>query len=223
MLAVQQIDRALKRLYNIESSHCAEDFLIFHKPIISLKNAGSKDLSGALFIRGADSLLDDPESSLDLGIYLSSSVRETLHNFHLWVSPWSVEQLNAFCVACEEVSHFHYLLYNVNKSRPISQFELELQGEVDKFVLSLFSHFDVSSRPQEKFEFLMSQLFEQFRLISSLEESQRRRYLEANCFARRFVQKLKKYFSETHDFSKIIHQTRRFYQSDLATKMSSLL
>ena len=48
------------------------------------------------------------------------------------------ENLDPFCVAAEEVSHFVYLFFCARAARQVTQLELELQGEVDKYLSSVF-------------------------------------------------------------------------------------
>jgi len=222
MRAVRQIDRALKRLYNIETALCAEEFLIFQFPSISKKQIASKELQGALYIRkGTDEQAGD-EPSVDLGIYLSPEVRQILESFSDWSSPWTLEQVKAFSVACEEVSHFHYLVFNLERKRPISEFEIELQGEIDKFLLMYFCESLGHKAGLTKFETIFEQLFINYRLADCLNEIQKQRYLDASLYAKKFFQKMKRYLGEGGSVNEMLKQTRMFYNMDLASKISFL-
>ena len=46
--------------------------------------------------------------------------------------------LGPFCTLTEEVSHFLYLLFCARSSRTVTELELELQGEVDKYLTAAF-------------------------------------------------------------------------------------
>ncbi|NQW43798.1 MAG: hypothetical protein HQ462_00150, partial [Deltaproteobacteria bacterium] len=81
MLALTQIDQALKRLYNLETNHCAEHFLLPSPPDRYLKKVASKDLQGALYIYSYDTDKLIKEQTVDLGIYLSNGVEEELKTF----------------------------------------------------------------------------------------------------------------------------------------------
>src|SRR6185295_5914830 len=46
--------------------------------------------------------------------------------------------LGPFCTLTEEVSHFVYLLFCAHAARSVTELELELQGEVDKYLSATF-------------------------------------------------------------------------------------
>ena len=222
MSAVRQIDRALKRLYNIETPLCAEKFLVNYFPIGTKKQIASKDLEGALYIQQSSVTQESEEPSVDLGIYLSERVRRELKSFPSWQSPWTLEQVKAFSVASEEISHFHYLVFNLERNRSVSEFEIELQGEIDKFLLLFFCESFSGKSGESKFEELFERLFINFRLANSLNEIQRQRYLDASIYAKMFFRKLKRNLAQKRRVSLALKQTRFFYQMDLANKMSFL-
>ena len=199
---VRKIDRALKRLYNLETGYRAEDFLLSKPPA---EGVGNAELHGTLYVRGAD-------NDLSVGIYLSPGVAEGLADFGRWQYPWKREQTAAFSVATEEISHFLYLLYHAETGRGVSQLELELQGEIDKFVLAYFAG-------ASTFEQLFEQLFYRFRLAESLSLEQKDRYLEANRLARLFIRRYGRYLSSTRTYEKAFRLLRRFYRLDSSEKI----
>jgi hypothetical protein len=220
MRAVRQIDQAIKDLYHIETQLCAEDFLLFHFPLSLKQGVPSKSLQGALYVRNSHPNHQEPE--VDLGIYLSPPVREELTTFNDWGKHWTTAQLNAFCVACEEISHFHYLIFNLERNRPVSEFELELQGEIDKFLLVFFAHYSDGRSEIERFEQIFIQLFEEFRLSPGLSELQKQRYLDASQYAKQFFRKFKEHLIDERRRLNFFSKTRQFYQMDLARKIEFL-
>lgn len=223
MRVVSQIDRAIKKLYNIETSLCAENFLIDSFPDKSIRKVSSKNIEGALYIKQNSPKMDSEDTSIDLGIYFSPGVYEELRNFPRWNHPWTLSQLQAFSVVCEEVSHFHYLIFNLSRQRPVSEFELELQGEIDRFILMFFCEDGIEKNGTRKFDELFEQLFFNYRLASFLTDTQTQRYKDASIYAKRFFQKMKSSFSEREKFSDMLKQARLFYGYDLADKVSFLL
>lgn len=220
MLVVQQIDRALKRLYNINTQYCAENFLITQLPVLNQKKAGSKDLKGALYIHCCDSNSENDEPIVDLGIYLSEEVRSDLESFGSWELPWNHRQLQAFAVAAEEVSHFHCLVYNLERNRPVSQFELEFQAEIDKFFLLFFSDCISTQDKLNKFDLLFQKLFFDFSLIQSLSGEQIERYRDATLYARKVIREIRKDLIRKGSLERAILIGRYFYQQDLAGKVA---
>ena len=222
MTALSQIDSALKNLYNIESKFCAENFLITDFPVHAIKRAGSKDFEGALYIQQNSSQPIDQEISVEIGIYLSNSVREQLETFTAWVTPWSLDQLKAFSVASEEVSHFHYLIYNLARNRPLTEFELELQGEIDRFLLLFFSKPFSQNSFKTNFEDIFEQLFCNYSFAKRLTKAQRQRYADASSYAKRFCQKMKGLLTERESLPHALKQSRIFYDMDLNHKIAFL-
>lgn len=91
----------------------------------------------------------------------------------------SVDQgsIDGFCVALEGVSHFVYLTYS-SQRRPVSLIELELQAEVDKFLVL---------RLQFAIPNLVEVLFERVRFDERLPAELLDRYKVANDRARRYA------------------------------------
>ena len=92
--------------------------------------------------------------------------------------------LGALCTATEEVSHFLYLLFRAASGRAVTQLELELQAEVDKylnavFLLSLQNEGAVSARLREL-------LFQRYRLDERVSPERASRYRAASGLAYRY-------------------------------------
>jgi hypothetical protein len=224
---VRKIDRALKRLYHLEEAYRAEDFLI-KEPYFEARTAAvgsgrvltvAADFSGALFLKsGVD------REDLALGIYLNTSVWKELSTFRSWRSDgWSLRQLGAFVVAAEEVSHFHYLLHHASRGRSVSQLELELQGEVDRFVLTFYANLDGVADPRDMFARLFEQSFQDFRLADHLSEEEKTRYGDASHFGKLFVRKCERYLVGTKPDPRGFEMLRRFYRLNVTDKVSFVL
>jgi hypothetical protein len=212
--AVRQIDRALKRLYNLESQYRAEDFLL-SRPVSSQSKVGNADLRGALYVRGE-------AQELSLGIYLSEAVTHHLSTFKAWRHrKWSRDQIGAFTVATEEISHFHYLLFHATNSRQVTQLELELQGEIDKFLLTYFATRHLSEDFPTVFEALFEQIFYRFHLADHLSAEEKTRYTDANSLARRFIRKQVRWLTgKDPHHEKSLGNLRRFYRVGAGEKIS---
>lgn len=207
---IRKIDRAIKRLYNLEHPLAAESFLIT-QPI--LPSTGQ----GAFFIQA------HKHDELEVGIFLASEVRQHLSKLKRWNSiQWDVPQLGAFAIAAEEVSHFNYFIHHRSVGRAVSQLELELQGEIDKFLLTLFSGHSVLKAPEfaAKFEALLDQFFQRYQLVDNLDAEQKARYQEASDLAKRFLLKHRDYLLNPSKRDTAFRLLRRFYRLNLAEKLS---
>jgi hypothetical protein len=219
--AVRKIDRALKNLYNLEMNYRAEEFLVEDDAPFLTTRVGSAEegFRGALLVQSHPTR--GLERGLSIGIYLNEPVKRELGNFpRAWRGQWSGAQLSAFAVAAEEVSHFNYLLFHAQGGRSLSQFELELQGEIDKFVLTFFARVQSGEKPPVIFESLFEQLFVRFRLAENLTEEQRDRYLEASNFAKSFVLRCQKYLGSPSGYERAFRLLRHFYRLNTSEKVS---
>ena len=101
--AIRRIDRAIKTLNNVDHDHRAEDFLVRDPEAV-----GQADPAGALYVRLDQEVTGE---SVALGIYLHLDIVRELGTFRRWkMDRLTLPQKQAFAVASEEVSHFHYLL-----------------------------------------------------------------------------------------------------------------
>lgn len=207
--AIQDIETALLNLNALEFPLKAEDFLTDTE--WPFQKAATQTLDGALYIH-------QPDEDLQLGIYLSSDVRKALENYPTWrENEWNAHQLHFFSVAIEELSHFFYVVYHSRSGRQLTQLELELQGEIDKFLVLYFS------KATATFENLFETVFENFRLASKLSLEQQNRYQNANRLAKRFISKLRKYLTEPLQRQNALDRIRKFYRLGLADKVSQIM
>lgn len=214
--AVRQIDRALKSLYALDLRFHAERFLI---PDAGSRKetarAGHAAHQGALLVR-------ETGEGADIGIYLSPAVREGLKGIDFSrARDWSHERTSAFAVAAEEISHFHYLLFHAMAGRAVSQLELEVQAEIDKFLLLYFARLGGGSPSAEIFDETFRQLFEEFRLNESLGDETRERYEAASRLARTLVLKLAALCLAPR-FENGLRWLRRYYRLSRAEKLSHI-
>ncbi len=111
----------------------------------------------------------------------------------------------------EGVSHFVYVANRARQELPATQLELELQAEVDKFVLLVLEHtpYDRS----EAFE-VHSRLYERVRFLHAPGTELGDRYRTANDLAARYVRRLLRHGQHTTHSA-----LRRFYRAGQAEKI----
>jgi hypothetical protein len=95
---------------------------------------------------------------------------------------------DGFLQLLEGVSHFLYLVERVRTGLPATQLELELQAEVDKFVLLALSPSSVS--PALERRALHEQLYEHVTYLHDADTELGERYRLANDLAARFTSRL---------------------------------
>ncbi len=108
----------------------------------------------------------------------------------------------------EGVSHFIYLAERARVSLPVTKLELELQAEVDKFVLSLGFSTDSAER-------LVQRLFDSPRFLDAEDSEDGARYRLAHQLAARFVSRA----FVANDRERARERLRSFYRAGQAEKI----
>jgi hypothetical protein len=141
-------------------------------------------------------LLRESEGSVELALVVPS----TAANDH-----------DGWLQLAEGVSHFVYVANRARQELPSTQLELELQAEVDKFVLLV-----LEQQPYDRGEAfeVHSRLYERVRFLHEAGTELGDRYRTANDLAARFVRRLLGFDP------RLTHTTlRRFYRAGQAEKI----
>jgi hypothetical protein len=157
---------------------------------------------------------------VSLGVVLEDSVRTRLAaadpRVHL-----DRENLDPFCVAAEEVSHFVYLFFCARASRQVTQLELELQGEVDKYLSSVFLL--CLQNEGAVSPLLRELLFRQYHLAAHVtDEEGRARYHRASHLAYRYCGYLESRFLRPSRLQELAREARRFYRLGQRDKLERI-
>ena len=110
----------------------------------------------------------------------------------------------------EGISHFLYLIWNVESGRSVSLFELELQAEVDKYIAALYL-FDCGN-DKTNTQYVYQRLFSNFKFDDKLTGSELRRYVDANFYASQYCAELRDRFFHAAPFDPVMKELRRFYR-----------
>ena len=203
-----EVQRRLETLYALDRQAPVTEFLIPLELASTYPGGGSRTL---LTQRGDD---------VSLGVVLEDTVRARLSardpRVHL-----DGGNLDPFCVAAEEVSHFVYLAFCAHAVRQVTQLELELQGEVDKylsavFLLSLQNEGAVSPR-------LRDLLFRHYHLAAHVTDDEgRERYRLASDLAYRYCGYLESRFLRPSRLHDLARESRRFYRLGQREKLERI-
>jgi len=160
-------------------------------------------------------LLVDHEAEPSIGLYLHESVLDAVSPLKEAPDPEHAA-FPAYLLALEGISHFLYVMHCLQQGRQTSQLELELQAEVDKFVVLLLSG-SLARAGQ-----LRKRLFCDFVLEPFLAQEESARYLAANDNAARYASTLSRRFRNPADLSLLLAEVRRFYRASLGSKLARL-
>jgi hypothetical protein len=126
--------------------------------------------------------------------------------------------LGDFLLAVEGVSHFIYTIWCAQAERPVSQLELELQAEVDKYVTCLLQT-EAEAGMSER---LRLRLFGEAQYEPDLDSDERERYRAANDNAHRYASWLETAFVARRKIPEMLAELRRFYRDGLAAKLATI-
>lgn len=201
---LNSLQQQLEQVYEVNTQLQVSEFLITD-PVLADQYDTSKNP------RTVDEklLLSQGDEHLDVALYLNNDIVEYLES-HNPLECLNDDNLHQFWVALEGISHFTYLTWNAQHDREISLFELELQAEVDKFVMAilLFSEQQEILHPRH----LMTKLFIKLQFDSALTEHELNRYTLANQYAYRYCEKLLDLLLETFNQQQLFNDIRRFYR-----------
>lgn len=126
------------------------------------------------------------------------------------------ESLDPLCQIIEGVSHFVMLTQRASKDEPVSQLELELQAEVDKYVVlgsSLPALDEIAS------ESLRARLYERVAFEHDVGSERGDRYRLANRMAARYTRSLERRYLRQARFSELQSELRRFFHASREDKL----
>jgi len=176
---LRPLQQLLETIYDAPCGHDVRDFLLTERA----------QLPPARQLAASDEelVLIEHRRSCRLGLYIDSAVLQRLSE-HDPLRALTGSNIADFWTALEGVSHFTYLMWNAGHARGVSQLELELQGEVDKYIAAfwLLRAQHPGHRPRE----LHPALFEKTRIDPRLPPARQQLYGAATGLAARFCARL---------------------------------
>ena len=207
-MPLEAIQARLELLYDLTVPYRVTDFLVTDPVVARNLSAAAEDHQEVLLLR------QTPEN-LDLSLFLHQEVLDRLDRRDP-EAPWDAHALNDWWLALEGVSHFLCVVWRAARERTTSAMELELQAEVDKFLLTAWSlaerHGDAFLAP------LHDALFRRFRLRPDLDHALRQRYLRASRLAAVYCNQLPRRHRLWPPGRELLAELRRFYRFDWQAK-----
>ena len=124
--------------------------------------------------------------------------------------------LDPLCQIIEGVSHFVYLADRASRGREATQLELELQAEVDKYVVLASALEDFDERTSRR---LRERLYEDIAFTHDADTVEGERYRVANEFARRFTGRLERDYVQRARFGELQGALHRFFHLGQGEKL----
>lgn len=214
MRLLDELQGMLQQTYDLAGEHRVSDFLTGNPALVEALGI-MPGTAGA----GEQVLVSQQDADcVDLAVYIAPEVLERLGESDP-LEALHDGNLADFLMALEGVSHFVYLAWNAGLDKPVTRLELELQGEVDKFVLTALV---LATRQGRAPDALHHGLFRRCRLEPSLDHESRARYQAASRYAEAYCSGLLQRFRRKRDLSTLWPELRRFYRLTQRGKMARI-
>jgi hypothetical protein len=205
---LRSVQRSLQRFYRIETELDIADFLT--TDLDGLRQFGvdpESRVGETVFVRGGT-------DSIEISVYVSP---KTLSRLAASNESHATAGLNDYCLAAEGVSHFMFLVERAGKCRQTTAFELELQAEIDKYLLLI----EACGEPSEgQARELHARLFDSASLREGLDAAAIERYGTASRYAARYCRYLQRLLREPSTLQRTMEtELRLFYRLPLAEKV----
>jgi hypothetical protein len=203
---LRALQGGLESMYRVETDLDVCDFLVGgdERDAMPLERTPREQL-----------LIKRDDEGLQLGLFVDE---RTLENLAMRDPRrrLDAQNLQDFLLAVEGVSHFVYLVHRARQERPVSAVELELQAEVDKYLVALLVSWNQTGEPPAD---LRERLFSNIHFAGDLSREERERYELANSAADEYAASLEQRFVRTRAVDDMLGEVRRFYRKGLAEKL----
>jgi hypothetical protein len=202
------MQRGLEALYRVDTGVDVHDFVI--DGVVRDGLAPQRRPREQLLVCEAD-------GEMALALYLDPSALANLSR-HDPGHRLDDENFGDFLLAVEGVSHFVLAIWCARAARPVSQLELELQAEVDKYITCLLLTEPALAVSGE----LRARLFGDPEYEPDLDAEERERYRAANDNAQRYAAWLEDSYVAPRRIPEMLAELRRFYRDGLAAKLAHI-
>lgn len=211
-MPLARLQQLLGRIYDLPHDHDVRDFIVSQPNCTAAAGDGATD---------EQLLVSETADALELGLFVDAAVLDRLEAADP-LEALTHDNLADYLTAIEGVSHFVYVAWNAGFDKPVSLLELELQAEVDKFVVGacLLHEQGLGRFPRE----LHRALFARTRIDEGLAGARADLYRAASDYASRYCRRLAAHWSQRRRALSIdlLAELRRFYRLGVARKLTHI-
>lgn len=200
------MQRGLEALYRVDTGVDVDDFVI---------DEAARDVFAPMRRPREQLLVSHADSELSVALFISPDILATLAEYDP-SRGLGDHNLGDFLLAIEGVSHFIYTVCCARVDRPVSQLELELQAEVDKYVTCLLAT-DTEAGTSAR---LRQRLYRELAYDADLDRDERDRYAIANDNADRYAAWLEETYVAPRRIPEMLAELREFYRRGLSDKLA---
>ena len=213
-MSLTRIQQDLQNIYELEIGHNIHDYLITSRDI-----ARALDTDHTHRQAREKLLVYEDEAGLSLSLYLDEEI-VNLFDDSRYPEELDRHNLEEFCLALEGISHFVYLIWNAMHDRPVTLLEMELQAEIDKFILLSGFYAGKSCAPAPGQ--LRRLLFKTASFHETLRHVELKRYHDANRYAHLYCRRLESRYFNDRGRVPLLNELRRFYRLDKRSKLERI-
>lgn len=194
------LQKRLERQYDLSIPYCIEQFVSSDR---ALADRLADDQAGAgqqrPDVEDEVVFIQQHNDTLEFTVYVDQALLDAVDD--------SRSDLDGLCTVVEGVSHGVCLLWHAHHDRQIRPIDLELQAEIDKFIVLAEHQPECSQRKQ-----LHRQLFANSRLVAPHDPALCDRYMTASKLASRYCHWLDRHFIRKDDQVALHQELARFYR-----------
>lgn len=214
MRQLARLQRSLSRLYDVSIEQSVGDYLCGATCVTHYAGEAQTE-------RGEVLLVVESEDDLHLGLYLEPEILQALRRRPANRNAANRNTANrntdlaTYCLALEGVSHFLYLSFRAAHHHAVSQLELELQAEVDKYATLLLERIDLPHSDAalgERSRHLRRRLFGEVQFLDASDSEAGERYRLAHRLAAHYSASLETRYVLRGNLAALKHELRHFYR-----------
>lgn len=207
-----ELQQQLSDIYQVERLYDVRDYVITD-PILA------KCLGQDAMLANTDEtlLVSQDDDGLALSLFIDGDMLERVESTNP-LACLQAESLDDLWKVLEGISHFNCVVWKAAQDRTVTLLELELQGEIDKFVSTMLLAIDQADT--SLLSGMHSWLFDNVRFHDGLDDEQLHRYRSANDYAARFCHRIRQQLID--DNSLALSELRHFYRLQLSDKISHI-
>ena len=207
-----ELQQQLSDIYQVEAAHDIRDFLITDPTL-------AKFIGQDAVLSNTDEtlLVSQDEDGLALSLFLDGEMLSRLESARP-LDRLRTRHLEDLWKVLEGISHFNCIAWKAAQDRTVTLLELELQGEIDKFVSTTL--LALAQADTELLKSLHGWLFENVRFHDELDDDQVDRYRAANDYAARFCHRISERLMQNDCAA--FTELRQFYRLQAADKITHI-
>lgn len=204
------LQRAVEQLYEVRTDLDVGSYVVDSETREQLPGA-RPGLPEQLFVRTSG-------DAIEMALYVEPTIVSDLARDHPRQN-LHAGNIENFCVALEGVSHFVFLAWRAQVEWPVTALELEIQAEVDKFILSWMWMVEQGRPLLGTGQALQKQLFEKFELHDDVPNDEVDRYKVATQAAKRFCARLMAKHGRDYKANRLQADARQYFRQGLPEKL----